>query len=102
MPAVAVPEVFWGDHFGENFLSWTKQQHIPQYCGSCWAQGPTSAIADRMNITARRAGHTRQNWTLSPQVVMNCNAGGSCHGGNPADVFEFAHKHGLMHDSCQT
>lgn len=33
---------------------------------------------------------------------MNCNAGGSCHGGDPYQVYEFAHNHGIPHDSCQT
>lgn len=99
MPKVDLPDNhFWGDVDGTNYLSWTKQQHIPQYCGSCWAQGSTSALADRTNILVKNA----VSWELSPQVVMNCNAGGSCNGGDPAQVYEFAANHGIPHDSCQT
>lgn len=41
-------------------------------------------------------------WNLSPQVVMNCGAGGSCMGGDPLQVYQFAKSHGIPHDSCQT
>ena len=33
-------------------------------------------------------------------MVVNCYAGGSCNGGNPGDVYEFAFNEGLVHASC--
>lgn len=83
---------------GKNYLSWNKNQHIPQYCGSCWAEGTTSAIADRFNImnglrTATPVG-------IDAQAVVNCQMGGSCDGGNPAMVYEYAHDVGLQDSSC--
>ncbi|CAI2362067.1 unnamed protein product [Moneuplotes crassus] len=93
----------WRDYSGKNYLSWTKNQHIPIYCGSCWAQGTTSALADRFNIL----NWLRNNNTRAPQVgisaqsVLNCEAGGTCSGGQPASVYRFARTHGLAHASCE-
>jgi len=85
--------VDWRNMNGKNYLSWNKNQHIPRYCGSCWAQGSTSAIADRFNIMTGLM--TSAPIALDAQVLINCNAGGSCNGGNPAGVYEFAHSNGL-------
>lgn len=88
----------WRNVSGVNYLSWSKNQHIPHYCGSCWAQGTTSSLADRINILRNGSNITI---ALSPQVIINCNAGGDCDGGDPLGVYEFAMYHGLPEESCQ-
>ena len=66
----------WRNMNGTNYLSWNKNQHIPVYCGSCWAQGTTSALADRFNILMGDKNPTPI--ALNAQVIVNCRAGGSC------------------------
>merc|ERR1712127_1090638 len=68
--------VDWRDMNGTNFLSWNKNQHIPVYCGSCWAQGTTSALADRFNIMLGDENPTPV--ALDAQVIVNCEAGDKC------------------------
>ena len=95
-----LPEVVdWRNMDGVNYLSWNKNQHIPQYCGSCWAQGSTSAIADRFNILNK--GLAASPVGLDAQVIVNCQAGGSCDGGNPGMVYRWAHTKGIPHSSCE-
>lgn len=89
----------WGNINGTNYLSWSKNQHIPVYCGSCWAQGTSSALADRFNILLK--DHNPTPVALNAQVLINCKAGGSCEGGNPGGVYEFAAEQGIPDSSCE-
>jgi cathepsin X len=89
----------WRNVNGRNYLSWTKNQHIPIYCGSCWAQATTSSLADRFNI--KFYDQLASPVALSAQAVVNCNRGGNCSGGEPFSVYEFAFTNGIPHASCE-
>ncbi|GMH43284.1 hypothetical protein BSKO_11206 [Bryopsis sp. KO-2023] len=89
---------FWGNVDGVNYLTESRNQHLPEYCGSCWAFASTSVLSDRIKIK-RRAEFP--DIRLSPQVLLNCNGGGSCHGGYPQGVFNYMHKFGLPEETCQ-
>jgi cathepsin X len=83
----------------KNYLSWNKNQHIPQYCGSCWSQGSSSAIADRFNIYDYQGNMTPTS--IDAQMLVSGNIGGTCNGGNPTQVYKYAHDMGLVHGSCE-
>lgn len=100
LPVDLLPkEVDWRDMDGKNYMSWNKNQHIPRYCGSCWAQGTTSALADRFNIMDKLSNPTPIG--LNAQVIVNAYAGGSCDGGDPAKVYEYAYNNGIPDSSCE-
>lgn len=90
LPDGDYPDEFsWCLKDGVNYCTQSKNQHIPQYCGSCWAHGPVSALQDRVKI-ARNAAHP--DVILSVQHVLNYDGGGSCHGGSLGGPYQWIHK----------
>ena len=70
LSAVELPtEWFWNNVKGTNYLTNMRNQHVPQYCGSCWAHASTSALSDRIKI-ARKAAWPDIN--ISPPVLISC------------------------------
>lgn len=90
----------WRNISGRSLLTHSLNQHIPQYCGSCWAHGALSALADRIKIARGGVG---DDINLSIQYLLNCGGGvaGSCWGGSHSGAYEFAKKNGpLPYDTC--
>jgi len=83
----------WRNIDGVNYCTMSRNQHIPQYCGSCWAHGSVSALGDRVKI-ARKAKGIDIN--LSVQHILNCfsigsGSIGSCHGGSVDGPYQALH-----------
>ena len=94
-----LPDSFtWGDNNGINYLTQMKNQHIPQYCGSCWAQGSTSALSDRISIL-RGAKFPEIN--INVQTILDCDMGDDgCHGGDHVTVYDYIQKNKITDETC--
>merc|ERR1711871_515405 len=88
----------WRNANGTNYLTESRNQHIPQYCGACWAFGTLSSLNDRIKIANKAAW---PETILAPQVLINCGGGGSCDGGDVGGVFDYMTEKGLPDETCQ-
>jgi cathepsin X len=93
-----IPRNFdWRNTSGVNYLTMSRNQHIPTYCGSCWAMATTSSLADRIRIVRNR---TFPDYLIAVQNVIYCVPHG-CAGGDPDDVHQYIHEKGIGPDTCQ-
>lgn len=90
----------WRNINGTNYVTKNLNQHIPQYCGSCWAHGSMSALADRIKI-GRLAQWPDVN--LAIQDILNCGTeAGSCMGGTALGAYRYVAENGIPDDTCQS
>ena len=88
----------WRNINGTNFLTKNLNQHLPQWCGSCWAHGALSSLADRVKI-ARRAHQPDIN--LPVQFLLNCGDAGTCNGGDHLAAYRYIKDSGgIPFDTC--
>jgi cathepsin X len=101
-----LPDAFsWDNVDGVSYLTRSLNQHIPQYCGSCWAHATMSALADRIKIARGAANNGGDDINLSIQYILNCGSehAGSCHGGSMPRTYEFLKDISgfVPYDTCQ-
>jgi len=92
----------WADVNGRSLVTKSLNQHIPQYCGSCWAHGAMSSLADRIKIARNGQG---ADMNLAIQYILNCgtDVAGSCYGGSASGAFQFVKESGgIPVDTCLT
>jgi cathepsin X len=82
----------WCNLNGTSYCTMSRNQHIPQYCGSCWAHGSVSALGDRVKIARKQAGDNGIDINLSVQHILNCANAGSCHGGSVDGPYQWLHE----------
>mmetsp|Transcript_31343 Transcript_31343/g.43480 ORF Transcript_31343/g.43480 Transcript_31343/m.43480 type:complete len:359 (+) Transcript_31343:81-1157(+) len=96
-----LPQNFnWGNRNGVSYLTKMLNQHIPQYCGSCWAHGAMSSLGDRIKIARKAQG---PDVDLSIQYILNCGTeiAGSCNGGSATGAYQFVKEVGsIPYDTC--
>lgn len=87
----------WRNVSGESFLSSSRNQHIPQYCGACWAMATTSSLADRIRIAKNNQG---PDVMIAVQSVLHCVPDG-CGGGDLLEAYYWMYTNGVPTDTCQ-
>lgn len=89
---------WWGNVNGTNYLTIQRNQHTPQYCGSCWAFAVTSSLSDRIKIIRKAAW---PDIVLAPQVLLSCDTvNRGCKGGNPPLAYKWIHENNITDETC--
>lgn len=86
------------DYRIDGLLTTDLNQHIPVYCGSCWAHSAFSSIGDRLKI---QSGGKQRDIIPSVQALINCGDAGTCNGGDSNSANKWVHDNGIPDVSCQ-
>jgi cathepsin X len=85
---------------GKSYASIDRNQHIPQYCGSCWTMSTSSSLSDRIKL-ARDAAFPEID--IAPQVLVDCvkaNSSNGCSGGDPTAAYSYIYENGITDETC--
>ena len=82
-----------------SFAARVRNQHLPKWCGSCWAHAATVVLGSRWKIHG--AALHQLDIDFSEQYFVNCETGSrGCGGGSSYRAFALAHRKGAVESSC--
>ena len=64
---------WWNPYSNGSYVTGIRNQYLPRWCGTCWAQAVTIALSDRLKILCIRAGTNLADGNLSPQPLLDCS-----------------------------
>lgn len=88
---------YWYDN---GLMTQVLNQHVSQYCGSCWIHATASTLADRLKI---QSNGKQLDIIPSIQMILNCGKMvGSCSGGDVHALLRYWHnsKDGVPDSTC--
>ena len=97
----------WRDVGGKSYVTTDVNQHIPEYCGSCWVHGTVAALNDRVKVMR---GGAFPDVMLSRQALINCIPDDSrnkskpppgCNGGDAWMVHSYLTNSTVGDETCQ-
>jgi cathepsin X len=84
--------------YGRNLLTYIRNQHIPEYCGACWAFAATSALSDRIKI---QRNATFPEIIISVQVLLSCSQNDmGCEGGYGLSAYDWIYNNTITDETC--
>ena len=86
------------DYRTEGLVTTDLNQHIPVYCGSCWAHSAFSSIADRLKIQSKGK---QRDIIPAIQALINCGNAGTCNGGDSNAANKWVYENGIPDVTCQ-
>jgi len=86
------------DYRQQGLLTSDLNQHIPVYCGSCWAHAAFSSLADRLKIQSQGK---QRDVIPAIQTLINCGDAGTCNGGDSNAANKWVYENGIPDVSCQ-
>lgn len=82
---------------GKVPLGATRNQQVPQYCGSCWANALASTLEDRFSVATGGKVLPR----VSVQDIIDSTAQHGCSGGTPASALKAMETTGVVPETCK-
>ncbi len=94
--ALNVTSPYYNSKSIHGWMTPTKNQYVPQHCGSCWAFAAVATVEGVTNLYFNK----HIDFDLSEQYILSCSGAGSCRRGWVDDALHYIHDYGIVDEIC--